>query len=214
MNERTRYQQLQPEDRMTMASMHQQGASMRAMARVLGRSTSTISREFGRNTLVLRKYSIRLVSCQLEVHGRTLRHHERMASLLAIVGRLVQDAFRWMLLLFRSKESIRAENLLLRRQLALYLERGVRPRRIDLATRVSLAVLARLFDWRGALVVVQSQTMIRWHRAGWRLLWRLKSRPGRPLIPKLVANRQDECVGHYDLIHRPLRILGRMVCAG
>ena len=51
MNERTRYQQLQPEDRMTMASMHQQGSSMRAMARMLGRSTSTISREFERNTL-------------------------------------------------------------------------------------------------------------------------------------------------------------------
>jgi putative transposase len=26
-------------------------------------------------------------------------------------------------------------------------------------------------------------TMIRWHRAGWRLLWRFKSRPGRPPIP-------------------------------
>jgi putative transposase len=91
---------------------------------------------------------------------------------------------RWVLLLFRSKESIQAENLLLRRQLALYLERGIRPRRIDPATRVSLAVLARLFDWRGALVVAQPQTMIRWHRAGWRLLWRRKSRSGRPPIPK------------------------------
>ena len=40
------------------------------------------------------------------------------------------------------------------------------------------------FDWRGALVVVQPATMIRWHRAGWRLLWRMKSRAGRPPIPK------------------------------
>jgi transposase InsO family protein len=86
--------------------------------------------------------------------------------------------------LFRSTESVQAENLFLRRQLALYIERGAQPRPVDAATRVSLAVLARLFDWRSALVVVQPATMIRWHRAGWRLFWRLKCRPGRPPIPK------------------------------
>jgi hypothetical protein len=106
-----------------------------------------------------------------------------MVHLLKIASLLVEDAFRWVLLLFRSTEAMRAENLFLRRQLALYIERGVRPRRVDAGTRVSLALLARLFDWRGALVVVQPATMIRWHRAGWRLLWRMKSRPGRPPIP-------------------------------
>lgn len=65
----------------------------------------------------------------------------------------------------------------------MFMERGVRPRRINAATRVSLAVLAKMFDWRGALVVVQPATMIGWHRAGWRLFWRLKSRPGRSRIP-------------------------------
>ena len=89
-----------------------------------------------------------------------------------------------MVLLFRSTEALRAENLFLRRQLALYLERGVKPRRIDAGTRISLALLSKLFDWRGALVVVQPATMIRWHRAGWRLLWRVKSRRGRPPIPE------------------------------
>jgi hypothetical protein len=33
------------------------------------------------------------------------------------------------------------------------------------------------------LVVVRPETLIRWHRAGWRLFWRLKSRSGRPPIP-------------------------------
>jgi hypothetical protein len=47
-----------------------------------------------------------------------------------------------------------------------------------------LALLARLFDWRCALVVVKPATMIRWHRAGWRLLWRMKSCAGRPPIPR------------------------------
>ena len=65
----------------------------------------------------------------------------------------------------------------------MYLERGVKPRRPDLATRVSLALLSRLFDWRTSLVVVRPETLIRWHRAGFRLLWRVKSRPGRPAIP-------------------------------
>ena len=48
----TRYEQLQPEDRMTIASMRQQSVGVRAIARVLGRSPSTISREVARNTPV------------------------------------------------------------------------------------------------------------------------------------------------------------------
>ena len=133
---------------------------------------------------MLRKYSIPLGLAVTTGSGRSPWHHERMVNLLKIAGLLVEDAFRWLLLLFRTPETVRAENLFLRRQLALYIERGVRPQRIDAATRVSLALLARLFDWRGALVVVQPATMIRWHRAGWRLLWRMKSRAGRPAIPQ------------------------------
>ena len=119
-----------------------------------------------------------------------------MVNLARIAGRLIEDAFRWVILLFRSTEDVRAENLFLRRQLALIRERGVQPRRVDAATRVSLAVLAKLFDWRSALVVVQPATLIRWHRAGWKLLWRVKSRPGRPPIPRdlrmLIRRMADE----------------------
>jgi transposase, IS30 family len=43
------YRQLQPEDRMTLASLQQQKYSVRAMARVLHRSPSTVSRELSRN---------------------------------------------------------------------------------------------------------------------------------------------------------------------
>ena len=59
---------------------------------------------------------------------------------------LLEDVVRWLVLLARSTESVRAENLVLRRQLAMFLERGVRPHRPDAVTRVSLAVLARLFE--------------------------------------------------------------------
>jgi hypothetical protein len=125
-------------------------------------------------------------------HGRSLWHHERTVSLLRIAS-LRRGRLPVVVALFRSAQALRTENLFLRRQLALYIERGIPPRRLDAATRVSLALLARLFDWRGALVVVQPATMIRWHRAGWRLLWRMKSRAGRPPIPmelrELIRNR-------------------------
>jgi putative transposase len=87
---------------------------------------------------------------------------------------LMGDTLRWWRLAFRSTRSIKAENLFLRRQLALYVERGVKPRRIDPVTRISLTLLSRFFNWREALVVVRPQTMIRWHRAGWKLFWRMR----------------------------------------
>ena len=51
-----------------------------------------------------------------------------------------------------------------------------------LAFRSSRSIRAEN-DWRDALVVVRPQTLIRWHRAGWKLFGRLESRPGRPPIP-------------------------------
>jgi putative transposase len=100
-----------------------------------------------------------------------------------VIFRLLADFVGLIALSVRPRRSVEAENLFLRRELALYEERGVNPRRVDAATRVSLAFLSRLFDWRDALVVVRPDTLIRWHQAGWRLLWRWKARPGRPPIP-------------------------------
>jgi len=54
--------------------------------------------------------------------------------------------------------------------------------------RVGFALLSRFFKWRDALVVVRPATMIRWHRAGWRLFWRLTCRPGRLCISKQVQD--------------------------
>jgi len=102
--------------------------------------------------------------------------------LRAIIGFLA-DLVRFGMLFFRSSSSIRAENLVLRRQLARYVERGVRPRRVDHATRVSLALFTKLFDWRDSVVNVRPSTIVRWHRLGWRIFWRLKCRAGRPPIP-------------------------------
>ena len=106
-----------------------------------------------------------------------------MIALLKIAAVLLTDAVRLVFVSLRSRRSPAGENLFLRRQLALYTERSVKPHRIDAGTRVSLTWLSKLCDWRSALVVVRPETLVRWHRAGWRLLWRFKSRPGRPPIP-------------------------------
>ena len=106
-----------------------------------------------------------------------------MIALLNITRQLLADVLWFAIVALRPTRVVAAENLFLRRQLAMYVERGVKPRRPDVATRVSLALLSRLFDWRTSLIVVRPETLIRWHRAGFRLLWRLKSRPGRPAIP-------------------------------
>jgi transposase, IS30 family len=85
MDKTTQYRQLQPEDRMTMASMHQQGFSARAMARALKRSPSTISRELARNTLAALPYGSH--TAQVACTSR------RVASRPA--GKLDVDSVRW-----------------------------------------------------------------------------------------------------------------------
>jgi putative transposase len=98
--------------------------------------------------------------------------------------RLLIDALRFVSLGLRSRSQLAAENLFLRKQLALYQERRVKPRRADDATRITLVVLSKLTDWRAMLTIVKPDTLTRWHREGFRLFWRWKSRaPGRPRVP-------------------------------
>ena len=61
---------------------------------------------------------------------------------------LLQDAVHFLLLGTRSSAALKAENLFLREQLALYLERKAKPRRADDATCLSLALLSTLWPRR------------------------------------------------------------------
>jgi hypothetical protein len=70
-----------------------------------------------------------------------------MISLVRIVVALLSDAVRVALLLLRPSAEIRAENWVLRKHLAQTIERRVKPRRVDAPTRISLALLTRLFDF-------------------------------------------------------------------
>jgi putative transposase len=96
---------------------------------------------------------------------------------------LLGDGVYYFRLRLRSPGALAAENLFLRKQLALHRERSITPRRATHVTRLTLVWPARRFDWRRALVIVQPATLIRWHRQGFRFLWRWTSRPGRPPIP-------------------------------
>src|SRR6266850_5226205 len=96
---------------------------------------------------------------------------------------LLSEAWRFLFLCLRPRSALAAEKLFLRKQLALYQERHVTPKRTTHETRMVLTWLTRWFDWRQALVIVQPATLIRWHRHGFRLFWRWTSKPGRPPIP-------------------------------
>ena len=104
-------------------------------------------------------------------------------ALTAVLLTLVADIARFLRLCLRFRPTLAAENLFLRKQLALYQERHVTPRRATNAMRFALVWLSRWFDWRTALAIVTPQTFTHWHRQGFRLFWRWKSRPGRPCIP-------------------------------
>ena len=92
---------------------------------------------------------------------------------------------QFMFLLRRPRVALAAENLFLRKQLALFKERNVRPRRADDSTRWMMAALSRMLQRCDALVIVKPDTLLRWPRKGVRLFWRWKSRPvGRPRLPE------------------------------
>ncbi len=97
--------------------------------------------------------------------------------------RIVGDLVHFLCLGLRSRTSLAAENLFLRKQLAFYEERKVKPRRADNPTRLGLVLLSRWFNWRDALTVVKARTFITWHRKGFQLFWRWKSEAGRRPIP-------------------------------
>ena len=83
---------------------------------------------------------------------------------------------------FRSRAALQAEVFALRHQL-LVLERRRAGRRVLLraSDRLMWVWLSKLWPgWRSALILVQPETVLRWHRQGFRLYWRWKSRPKRP----------------------------------
>jgi Integrase core domain len=111
-----------------------------------------------------------------------------MITILHALGMFVAD-------LFKSRCRLEAENLFLRHQLAIALRRAPPRFRLRGGDRALLVWMTRLWpSLIGTVQVVQPETILRWHRAGFKVFWRWKSRnrAGRPKI-----NR-----GLRDLIQR------------
>lgn len=143
--------------------------------------------------------------------------------LLSNVVQAVLDIVTFARNLLGSRSALAAENLFLRKQLTFFVERERPARRTDNATRFTMVTLSRLFDWKDVLVVVKPDTLIRWHRKGFRLFWRWKSRPkGRPPVPedlqKLIAEMAtanvtwgEERIAHELLVKLGIRVSPRTV---
>ena len=82
------------------------------------------------------------------------------------------------------KATLAIENAALRQQLAVYIKNQKRPR-LQPCDRAFWLILRRVWsDWARTLVVVKPATVIGWHKKGFLALWRHKSKPGRPRIPR------------------------------
>lgn len=97
------------------------------------------------------------------------RRSPTLSHLVATLFGVGAGLSRFLTSLFRSRSALVAENLFLRKQLAFYREREIEPQRLTDSARVCLVVWSRLFNWREALLVVKPETLIAWHRKGFRL---------------------------------------------
>ena len=102
---------------------------------------------------------------------------------------VVTALFTSVLAVFRSRAVLQLEILALRHQLGV-LQRSVKRPKLTAADRFLWAQLCQFWkDWRSALVVVKPETVIGWHRKGFRLFWTWKVRrgqPGRPPVSKQI----------------------------
>ena len=121
--------------------------------------------------------------------------------------------------LARSKSELVAENALLRQQLIILRRHTKRPV-CDKTDRMLLVFLARMVrTWKHALFIVQPETLLRWHRQGFRLYWKYKSRaaPPKPRIPPetvalIKEMAKDNRLWGAERIRGELLKLGLRVC--
>ena len=118
---------------------------------------------------------------------------------------------------FKSRRVLVLENLALRQQLVV-LKRSMKRPHVTRIDRVFWIVFARyVTSWRTMLHAFHPDTVVRWHRAGFRRYWTLKSRPlGRPPIApelrRLIRKLQAENVGWgAPRIHGELVKLGYQI---
>ena len=89
----------------------------------------------------------------------------------------------------KATSNLAAENLALRQQLAVMKRTNKRPK-IRMADRLFWVLLSRIWSpWRRSLVIAKPDTVVRWHRKGFKLFWKFKSKgPGRPQVSRVIRH--------------------------
>jgi hypothetical protein len=108
----------------------------------------------------------------------------------------------------RPRHQLLVENALLRHQLIILRRKCSRPK-LTRADRLRLLLAASLIPgWRKAVALVQPATVLRWHRCGFRMFWRFKSRPVRRTHPGRASQaRHSRQQAYRPEVHAP-RSLG------
>src|SRR3954471_7378859 len=96
----------------------------------------------------------------------------RLARMLRNLRTIVSDGLSFFAAAPRRRAALAAENLFLRKQLALFRESEKKATSTTPADRFVFSKLARWFDWRSALLMVKPATLIGWHRNAFRFFWR------------------------------------------
>src|SRR5919198_5062261 len=92
---------------------------------------------------------------------------------------------------FKARAALHLENLALRHQLGV-LQRSVKRPKLTSADRLLWAWLCGIWsDWRSALVILKPETVIGWHRQGFRLFWTWKVRRGKPGRPRASQETRE-----------------------
>jgi hypothetical protein len=135
---------------------------------------------------------------------------------LALMFRIIAIVVRTLASSLRSRSELVLENMVLRQQLAAFKARGKTPR-IGPADRAFWVLLRRLWArWAHTLVIVKPDTVVRWHRAGFRLYWRWISRrrgragrrPVSTEIRELIRRMASENSWGAPRIHGELLMFG------
>lgn len=94
--------------------------------------------------------------------------------------------------LIRSRADLQLENLALHHQIGV-LQRSLKKRpKITAMDRLLWASLSHIWlDWRSTLVIVKPETVVAWHRLGFRLFWTWKVRQGQPGRPAIARETRD-----------------------
>src|ERR1700729_1372823 len=96
--------------------------------------------------------------------------------------------------LFRARRSLFLENLALRQQLAVLKRRHPRTS-VGLFDKLFWVVARRVWSaWRHSLIIVTPETVVRWHRAGFRLYWRLISKARAPVGRRSTSKEVRELI--------------------